>query len=197
MRRAIESVPAGTWPRKRRIGRATLDFDHRHRRRIALATDDGMPFLLDLPGVRILGAGDGLILDTGDVVEVAAADERVCDVAAESPAALARLAWHLGNRHLPVEILPGRLRIRDDHVIVAMLEGLGARVTALAAPFTPEQGAYAQAGHGHAHDHHHAHDDRHAHDHHDHGHDHAHEHGHRHDHGHAHDHGHRHGHRHG
>jgi urease accessory protein len=116
-----------------------------------------------------------------------AANEKVCDVVAETPTALARLAWHLGNRHLPVEILPGRLRIRDDHVIVAMLQGLGASVTTLEAPFTPEQGAYAQgAGHGHTHDHGHSHDHGHAHDH-----------GHGHGHGHGHDHGHRHGHAHG
>jgi urease accessory protein len=162
MRRAIESVPRGAWPTKRRIGLATLDFDHRHRRRIALTTDDGIAFLLDLPEARVLGPGDGLILETGDVVEVAAANEKVCDVAAETPAALARLAWHLGNRHLPVEILPNRLRIRDDHVIVAMLRGLGAAVTILDAPFTPEQGAYAQGG-GHGHGHDHAHDHGHGH----------------------------------
>ena len=82
----------------------------------------------------MLGPGDGLILANGDVIEVACADEKVCDIAADTPAALARLAWHLGNRHLPVEILSGRLRIRDDHVIVAMLQGLGARVVTLAAP---------------------------------------------------------------
>jgi urease accessory protein len=188
MRRAIEAVPRGTWPRKRRIGIATLDFDRRHRRRIALATDDGIDFLLDLPEARVLGPGDGLILDDGGVIEVAAADEKVCDVEADSAAALARLAWHLGNRHLPVEILHGRLRIREDHVIVAMLEGLGARVVAHDAPFTPEQGAYAQAGHGHDH----AHGGHHAH-----GHDEAHGHGHGRDHGHAHHHGHGHSHGHG
>jgi urease accessory protein len=158
MRRAIEVVPKGAWPLRRRVGVATLDFDNRHRRRIALATDDGAPFLLDLPEARVMNAGDGLVLETGDVIEVAAAPEKVCDVEAESAAALARLAWHLGNRHLPVEILPGRLRIRDDHVIVSMLEGLGARVARLEAAFTPEQGAYAHAGearHGHAHAHDH------------------------------------------
>jgi urease accessory protein len=194
MRRAIEAVPRGTWPRRRRIGAATLDFDHRHRRRIALTTDDGAAFLLDLPEARVLGPGDGLILDTGDVIEVIAADEQVCDVAADSPATLARLAWHLGNRHLPVEIRAAGLRIRDDHVIVAMLEGLGAHVHRLAAPFTPEQGAYAHAGAapGHGHGHEHGHDDHgHHHDHHHH--DHHHHDHHHHVHGHAHhDHGHRH-----
>ncbi len=191
MRRAIEVVPRGAWPLRRKVGVATLDFDNRHRRRIALATDDGAAFLLDLPEARVMNAGDGLVLETGDVIEVAAAPEKVCDVEAESAAALARLAWHLGNRHLPVEILPGRLRIRDDHVIVAMLEGLGARVARLAAAFTPEQGAYAHAGEarqGHGHDHGHGHG-------HAHGHAHDHDHDHDHDHGHGHGH-HRHGHRH-
>jgi urease accessory protein len=168
MRRAIEAVPRDTWPLKRRIGTATLDLDHRHRRRIRLETDTGEEFLLDLREARVLSPGDGLILDNGDVVEVQAAPERVCDVTAESPAALARLAWHLGNRHLPVEIRGHALRIRDDHVIVAMLRGLGATVVQLRASFTPEAGAYAQAqAEAHAHDHGHAHDHR--------------EHGHRHD----------------
>ena len=174
MRRAIEAVPKGAWPLKRRIGTATLDLDHRHRRRIRLETDGGVEFLLDLREARMLAPGDGLILDNGDVVEVQAAPERVCDVTAERPAALARLAWHLGNRHLPVEIRGHALRIRDDHVIVAMLRGLGATVVQLRASFTPEAGAYAQSqaeahGHDHAHDH-------------GHGHAHAHgKHGHRHD----------------
>ena len=166
MRRAIEAVPAGAWPRRRRVGVVTLGWDDRHRRRLRLAADAGDEFLLDLPAARVLRDGDGLILDDGGVVEVRAADEAVCDVAAESPAALARLAWHLGNRHLPVEIRADALRIRDDHVIVAMLVGLGARVTPRRAPFTPEAGAYAgphdpsdahhaethrHGGHGHAH----------------------------------------------
>ena len=164
MRRAIEAVPAGAWPHRRRVGAATLGWDDRHRRRVRLARDDGGEFLLDLPEARVLRDGDGLILDDGSVIEVRAADEAVCDVAAASPAALARLAWHLGNRHLPVEIRADALRIRDDHVIVAMLEGLGVRVTRLRAPFTPEAGAYDSHEHGagahatdHGHDHDHAH----------------------------------------
>jgi urease accessory protein len=103
MRRVIEAVPHGAWPRKRRVGLATLDFDHRHRRRIALATDDGNAFLLDLPEARVLGPGDGLILETGDVIEVVAANEKVCDVVAETPTALApgpvrSTPWRSGPR---------------------------------------------------------------------------------------------------
>ena len=168
MRRAIEAVPRGTWPLKRRIGTATLDLDHRHRRRIRLETDTGQEFLLDLREARVLSPGDGLILDNGDVVEVQAAPERVCDVTAESPAALARLAWHLGNRHLPTQIEGERLLIRDDHVIVHMLEGLGATLRRLDAPFDPEGGAYGEHNHSPAHQRHHHHhhgDHDHHHDH--------------------------------
>ena len=159
LRKAIEAVPAGAWPRARRVAGATLAFDERWRRRVRLACDDGAAFLLDLAAARVLRDGDGLVLEDGGVIEVRAADEDVCDVAAEKPAALARLAWHLGNRHLAVEIRAEALRIRDDHVIVAMLEGLGARVTRLRAPFTPEAGAYAEASarEEHAHDHGHEH----------------------------------------
>jgi urease accessory protein len=127
----------------------TLAHDDRHRRRVRLTTDSGASFLLDLPDARLLRDGDLLALDDGRLVLVRAAPEPVLEVAAEGPVALARLAWHLGNRHTPVEVLAdGRLRLRADHVLAAMLEGLGARVTATTAPFTPESGAYAH-GHGH------------------------------------------------
>ena len=140
---------------------ATLDLDHRHRRRIRLETDAGVAFLLDLAEARMLAPGDGLILDNGDVVEIRAADEAVCDVSAESPAALARLAWHLGNRHLPTQIDHDRLLIRDDHVIVDMLKGLGAEVRKVRVPFDPEGGAYGQHNHDTAHRHGELHPERH------------------------------------
>jgi urease accessory protein len=143
MRRAIEVAPKGAWPTRRRIGHATLPFDYRHRRRITLTADDGRDFLLDLPEARIVHDGDGLVLEDGGVIEVRAGDEEVIDVACEDPVQLARIAWHLGNRHLAVEITATGLRLRDDHVIAGMLEGLGARVTRRRAPFTPEAGAYA------------------------------------------------------
>ena len=106
------------------------------------------PFLLDLPRVQHLADGDGLELDDGGYVRVCAAPERVLEIEADGPAELLRLAWHLGNRHLPVQALEGRLRIRDDHVIAEMVEGLGGRITRLSAPFDPETGAYA-GGTGH------------------------------------------------
>ena len=136
----------------------TLALDDRHRRRIRLTDDLGEAFLLDLTEATLMGDGDGLKLEDGSFIRVVAADESVADVSGSSPAHAARLAWHIGNRHAPVQVLPdGALRIRDDHVLVAMLEGLGARVVRRQAPFSPEPGAYARNGHGHGHEHGHGH----------------------------------------
>ena len=125
-----------------------LDFDHRHRRRLAMTSEAGTEFLLDLPNAVALADGDRLVLEDGSEVAVSAKAERVADVRADSHHELTRLAWHLGNRHLPTQILEDRLRILYDHVIVDMLLELGARVDILDAPFQPEGGAY-----GHAHEH--------------------------------------------
>ncbi|MFL5333596.1 MAG: DUF559 domain-containing protein [Geminicoccaceae bacterium] len=128
---------------------ATLAFDDRHRRRLRLATDDGQPFLLDLPEARVLRDGDLLAFDDGRLLLVRAAPEAVLDVQAPDPLALARIAWHLGNRHTPTQILQGALRIRADHVLLHLLtDHLGAVVTPATAPFDPEGGAYGD-GNGH------------------------------------------------
>ena len=124
----------------------TLDHEQRHRRRAALVSDGGLEFLLDLPQAAHLHDGTRLLLDDGRRIEVRAAAEPVLDVRGTD---LVRIAWHLGNRHTPAQILPDRLRIRDDHVLAEMLRGLGAEVTALTAPFEPESGAYAHGHHGH------------------------------------------------
>jgi urease accessory protein len=153
MRRAIAVHKGGNWPEEAAIDRVTLVFVDRHRRRLRLVADSGTPFLLDLARVQHLADGDGLELDDGGYVRVCAAPERVIEIEGDAPADLFRIAWHLGNRHLPVQALDGRLRIRDDHVIAAMIEGLGGRLTRLSAPFDPETGAYAGADHGHDHDH--------------------------------------------
>jgi urease accessory protein len=153
MRRAIAAHKGGHWPEEAAIDRVTLAFVDRHRRRLRLVADSGTPFLLDLPRVQHLADGDGLELDDGGYVRVCSASERVVEIEADGPAALLRLAWHLGNRHLPVQALEGRLRIRDDHVIAEMVEGLGGRVTRLNAPFDPETGAYAGADEDHRHGH--------------------------------------------
>jgi urease accessory protein len=166
MLRATSVVPAGHWAASARRDAITLAFDDRFRRRIRLTGDAGLAFLLDLPDAVVLHHGDGLQLEDGGIVEVRAAQEALVEITAADAGALARLAWHLGNRHLPAEIGQGRMLIRDDHVIVDMLRGLGATVRHVQAPFNPEGGAYGQHNHDthhpHAHGHHHHHD----HDHH-------------------------------
>lgn len=148
--RALAVDPAGSWDPKNRRGTVTLASDARHRRRLTLRADEGFEFLLDLVHAAHLKDGDGLALDDGTHVEVRAADEPVMDIACADPAHLARVAWHVGNRHLAVQVLVGgTLRLLDDHVIADMAQKLGARVTRLNAPFDPEPGAYSGGGHGH------------------------------------------------
>ncbi len=155
MRRAGKVLHDGTWDTAKQVGTVTLAYIDRHRRRIVLADDAGLDFLLDLPDAVSLAHGDGLELNDGGVIKVMAANEDVADITCEDAAHLARVAWHLGNRHLPVEIIPDELRLRIawDHVIAAMAQGLGAKAMRARAPFHPEGGAYGQAhgeGHGHA-----------------------------------------------
>jgi len=152
MLRAERIDRAGQWPRERARGTVTLGYDDRHRRRLRLESDAGEPFLLDLPRAGVLEEGDGLALSDGSWLAVQAASEALIEVTASSPELLTRLAWHIGNRHLPAQLEGGRILIRDDHVIAAMLEGLGARLRRIDAPFTPERGAYAAEPHHH-HDH--------------------------------------------
>jgi urease accessory protein len=169
-----------------------LDFDDRHRRRMAMTGTRGLEFLLDLEAAVVLRGGDALILEDGRLVEVVAAPEPLLEIRGSDPFHLVRLAWHLGNRHLPTQIMGKGLRIRRDHVIEEMVKGLGARVIEIEAPFDPEGGAYA-TGHVHpataaAHGHAHASHDHGAHDHHDHHvHDEHCDHDHHHGHAHAHD----------
>lgn len=149
----------------------TLGYDDRYRRRMRLTSDGGLAFLLDLPQAVELREGDALELEDGRLIAIRAADEPVADLTARDPHHLVRLAWHLGNRHLPTQILggdPPRLRIRQDHVIEAMAEGLGAAVERRSAPFDPEGGAYGQGrthGHDHGRPHSHGHGHSHSHDH--------------------------------
>jgi urease accessory protein len=204
MLRADKVIPAGQWA-SAPVDTVVLDFDERYRRRFVMTGVGGLEFLLDLPEAAMLRGGDGLTLEDGRIVEVVAAPEPLAEIRAADAQALTRVAWHLGNRHLPTELLPKALRIRRDPVIEAMAEGLGARVIPLEAPFNPEGGAYvkaeASAATLHDHDHHHhdghgrAHDhdqERHGDDRHGHAHDHGPGHAHDHHHGHGPDHGHDH-----
>ena len=149
MRRAITVHTRGHWPAEAAVESVSLPFLDRHRRRIRLVADSGTPFLLDLARAHHLTDGDGLELDNGAYIRVRAAPEPVIEIAADNAGDLLRIAWHIGNRHLPLQVADGRLRLRADHVIAAMVEGLGGRVTWHEAPFDPEIGAYAGAAHGH------------------------------------------------
>jgi len=155
--------------------RLCLPIDSRIRSRLRVELEDGREAGLFLPRGLILRGGDRLKSDCGLVIEVVAAPETVSSVRCDDPVLLARCAYHLGNRHVPLQVEAGLLRYQHDHVLDDMVHGLGAEVICEQAPFEPEAGAYASEGHSHAHGHDHAHD---------------HEQGHEHSHGHAHDHSH-------
>src|SRR5215471_11274008 len=147
MRRACEIRTAGSWNAATAVDRVVLDAQERHRRRIMLTGEGGTAFLLDLPQATALRDGDGLVLEDGSIVRVSGKLEPLVEVAAASAQELARLAWHIGNRHTDVQVIGERLRIRRDHVLEEMLRGLGARLTPVEAPFDPEHGAYEHHHH--------------------------------------------------
>ena len=155
---AREALPAGTWDRAGLVDEVLLDFDQRHRRRSVMTAESGAEVLIDLSQAMRLREGDGLRLDEGGIVAVRARAEKLLEIRTHSPAELARIAWHLGNRHLPVQILGDRVRFREDHVIAEMVRGLGGHVSAVDAPFDPEGGAYGGSG-GRHHNHHHGEQD--------------------------------------
>lgn len=155
--RCTTILPAKTWDPAQATDEVLIDYDRRHRRRIVLKTESGQDILLDLPQAARLRDGDGLQLTTGPIIRVRARPEPLAEIHAHSDAELIRIAWHLGNRHLPVQLLRDKIRIRRDHVIEEMVERLGGHVDQIEAPFDPEAGAYA-GGHQHSHDdddHHH------------------------------------------
>ena len=142
MKRASRILSASEWCRADAIDRVLLDAHERHRRRIMLTSESGTQFLLDLPRAAGLRDGDGLVLEDGSMVCVVGKGEALVEIAAENAASLARVAWHLGNRHTEIEVVGDRLRMRRDHVLEAMLLRLGASLTPVEAPFDPERGAY-------------------------------------------------------
>lgn len=150
--RAYTHRAAGQWPSENAMGSLTLDFDQRHRRRIRLTDDLGQDLLLDLPEAVAMADGDGVQLDDGRWLRIRAATELIVEVRHTDPSQFVRLAWHLGNRHLPTEIRQQVLRIRPDHVIEEMLRGFGAELIKVQVAFQPEGGAYGRNEH---HNHHH------------------------------------------
>lgn len=156
MLKATSLVRAGKLPQgKVPFDLAVLAHDERHLRRKLLTLVHGDEVLVDLPSAVRLESGDCLVLEDGRLVDIQAAEEKLYEVRGRDPVHLMQLCWHIGNRHLPAQILPeweGGLRIviQRDHVIKAMLEGLGATVIEISEPFSPEPGAYAHGDHGHA-----------------------------------------------
>ena len=161
MIRAIRVEAAGDW-RATAADTVVLDYDDRHRRRIAMTGVRGFSFLLDLDEAVALRHGDGLVLEDGRIIEVSAAPELLSEIRARNGDHMIRIAWHLGNRHLPTQMVGSKLRIRRDHVIEEMVQGLGAEVAHIEAAFDPEGGAYAHGHGGHHSHHHHDHDHDHA-----------------------------------
>jgi len=169
MQRIVGIEPPGT---SGATDSVRLDHDRRSRRRMVIDTAGGRRILLDEQRPVHLRDGALLRLADGAGVLVEAEPEQLHEITAHSSAELVRIAWHLGNRHLPTQLLPGRnggtIRIRHDHVIAAMVEGLGGHVHPVSAPFDPEGGAYAEGTGGHHHRHHdsaHDHDRQHDHAH--------------------------------
>jgi urease accessory protein len=146
-----------------------LDYAQRSAQKVTVTGIKGSAVTIDMDEPVRLRTDDLLVLDDGSLVEVVAAPEplieaRVADVAAL--ARLARLAWHLGDRHVPMQVLANRIRAQRDPAIETLLKSLGAKLTMIEAPFEPEGGTYASShGHGHDHDHDHAHGHKHHHDH--------------------------------
>jgi urease accessory protein len=138
----------------REAGAATrelvLTFEQRNRSRLHAMLTTGEPVGLVLPRGTILRDGDHLVTDGGEVIVVRAADEDVVDAHCDDAAALARVAYHLGNRHAHVEIGAGFVRFAADAVLAQMCERLGARVEPRRARFEPEAGAYAAGHHAHS-----------------------------------------------
>ena len=172
MRRVVRVVDAG---HATPIDSIILKADERRVQAAHWSGVNGTPIGVMLPEPVLLRNGDALELDDGSIVEVVIEPEPLIEIRGKDLTHLARLAWHLGDRHVPVQIFNNRLRMRPDPALETLLQSLGARLAAIEAPFDPEGGAYAMHRHD---DRSHAHDHGQDHDHHDHDHDH---HGHRHD----------------
>jgi len=181
-------------PLVRRASTVELDWDVRQKSRFAATDSLGRELGVFLPRGTLVRGGDVLVAEDGSLIQVIAAPQAVLRITActehGTPFDLTRAAYHLGNRHVPIELQPDHLKIEPDHVLADMLRAMHLTVVEQQAAFEPEGGAYAQGGHSHGHGHAHGHAEAHAHPHehaHDHDHDHPHEHhGHGHDHGHAH-----------
>jgi urease accessory protein len=172
MSRAIQVLAAGDRRDRPVVDTVILDYAQRSAQKSAVRGVKGGAFEIDLAQAARLRTDDLLLLEDDGLIEVVAAAEPLIEARMADLAGLARLAWHLGDRHVPVQVLPNRIRAQREAAVEALLKSLGAKVALIEAPFEPEGGAYASS---HAHDHaHHDHDHGHGH--------HGHVHGHHHDH---------------
>lgn len=191
---ATKLIPAGEGLAPVLLKRAhtvELDWDVRQKSRFDATDSAGRAFGAFLPRGTVVRGGDVLVVEDGSLIRVLAAPQPVMVIRHcphhGTPFDLIRAAYHLGNRHVPIELRSDHLKIEPDHVLGQMLERMHLIVSTVNEPFEPESGAYAAgtaAGHAHGHED-------------GHGHNHGHDHGHQHGHGHGHDHGHNHGHVHG
>ena len=176
---------------RRRAATVELDWDTRQKSRFEATDSLGRRLGVFLPRGSVVRGGDVLVAEDGSLVLVQAAPQAVLEVRAAQAFDLLRAAYHLGNRHVQLELQPELLKLEPDHVLAQMLRQMGLQVAEAQSAFEPESGAYAAGGHAHGHGHDHAHDHDHGHVHgpgcgHDHSHDHGHSHAQAHDHGHVH-----------
>jgi urease accessory protein len=166
MQRAVSVLTAGHRHDRPVIDTVILDYAQRSGRNTTVSGVKGGAYEIALAEPVRLRTDDLLQLDDGNLLEVVAAPEALIEARAADVAALARLAWHLGDRHVPVQLLPNRIRARREASVEALLKSLGAKIAEIEAPFEPEGGAYASSpAHDHAHDHGHGHHPGHHHDH--------------------------------
>jgi urease accessory protein len=155
----------------KRAATVSLDWDVRQKSRFDATDNTGRNFGVFLPRGTLVRGGDVLVLEDGALVRVQAAPQEVLRITAceqhGSPFDLARAAYHLGNRHVPIELQPDHLKIEPDHVLADMLRAMHMTVVQVQEAFEPEGGAYGGHGHshGHSHEHSHSHGDGHHHDH--------------------------------
>lgn len=149
MKRVTDIRKVDGWDAAAAVDFIVLDAQDRYRRRVVFVGEQGATYLLDLPKPAQLHDGDGLLLEDGSMVRVTGKPEPLVEISVGNPHELARIAWHIGNRHTEVQFVGDGLRIRRDHVLEDMLRGLGATLRFVEAPFEPESGAY---DHGHRHE---------------------------------------------
>lgn len=155
MKRVADIKLLNRWDPAAAIDFIVLDAQDRYRRRVVFVGEHGATYLLDLSKPAQLRDGDGLLLEDGSMVRVVGKPEPLVEISAKNPNELARIAWHIGNRHTEVQLIGEKLRLRRDRVLEDMLRGIGASLAFVEAPFDPESGAYH-----HDHDHGHGRDDR-------------------------------------